>query len=49
MLIGILKEIKVKENRVCMTPTGVVTMIANGHQGLVENNAGGGSGFVHAA
>ncbi len=49
MLVGILKEIKVKENRVCMTPTGVVTMIANGHQVLVENNAGVGSGFDNEA
>ena len=49
MLVGILKEIKVKENRVCMTPTGVATMIANGHQLLVENNAGVGSGFGNDA
>ncbi len=49
MLIGILKEIKVKENRVCMTPTGVVTMVANGHQLLIENNAGVGSGFDNEA
>lgn len=45
MIIGILKEIKVKENRVCMTPAGVVAMKANGHDVLVEKNAGIGSGF----
>lgn len=45
MIIGILKEIKVKENRVCMTPAGVVAVIANGHSVLVVKNAGVGSGF----
>ncbi|MGL1930397.1 MAG: alanine dehydrogenase [Desulfotalea sp.] len=46
MLVGILKEIKDKENRVCMTPTGVATMKAHGHSVLVEKNAGIGSGFA---
>ncbi len=45
MLVGVLKEIKVKENRVCMTPAGVSTMVDNGHQVLVEKDAGLGSGF----
>jgi alanine dehydrogenase len=45
MIIGILKEIKAEENRVCMTPAGVEVMIANGHSVLVETNAGNGSGF----
>ena len=45
MLIGILKEIKTEENRVCMTPAGVEVMIANGHSVLVEKSAGIGSGF----
>ena len=31
MQVGILKEIKVEENRVCMTPAGVELMIANSH------------------
>ena len=31
MLIGILKEIKTEENRVCMTPAGVEVMMVNGH------------------
>jgi len=30
MKVGILKEIKTEENRVCMTPAGVEVMIANG-------------------
>lgn len=49
MIVGILKEIKVKENRVCMTPAGVTTMKANGHDVLVEKNAGVGSGFSDEA
>ena len=45
MIIGILKEIKPQENRVCMTPAGVDIMKANGHTVYVEKNAGVGSGF----
>ena len=45
MIVGVLKEIKVKENRVCMTPAGVTTMVSRGHEILVEKSAGVGSGF----
>jgi alanine dehydrogenase len=45
MIVGILKEIKAEENRVCMTPVGVEVMRQNGHTVLVEKNAGTGSGF----
>ncbi len=45
MIVGILKEIKPQENRVCMTPAGVDMMKANGHTVYVEKNAGNGSGF----
>jgi alanine dehydrogenase len=45
MIVGILKEIKAEENRVCMTPAGVEVMKQNGHSVLVEKNAGMGSGF----
>ena len=45
MLVGILKEIKTEENRVCMTPAGVEVMIRNGHTLMVEKSAGVGSGF----
>jgi alanine dehydrogenase len=45
MLVGILKEIKPAEKRVCMTPAGVDVMVKNGHTVLVEANAGAGSGF----
>ncbi len=45
MIVGILKEIKAEENRVCMTPAGGEVMKQNGHDVLVETNAGVGSGF----
>jgi alanine dehydrogenase len=45
MIVGVLKEIKAEENRVCMTPAGVEVMIKNNHAVLVEKNAGAGSGF----
>ncbi|MGD9043760.1 MAG: alanine dehydrogenase [Desulfobacterales bacterium] len=49
MIVGVLKEIKAEENRVCMTPAGVEVMKQNGHEVLVEKNAGRGSGFNNAA
>jgi alanine dehydrogenase len=49
MIVGILKEIKTEENRVCMTPAGVEVMIAHGHTLLVEEGAGCGSGFDDTA
>ncbi|MDR3631876.1 MAG: alanine dehydrogenase [Desulfocapsaceae bacterium] len=49
MLIGILKEIKVAENRVSMTPAGVEAMALHKHDVLVEKNAGAGSGFTDEA
>lgn len=45
MIVGILKEIKSEENRVCMTPAGAEILVQNGHQLLVEKSAGVGSGF----
>jgi alanine dehydrogenase len=45
MIVGVLKEIKAEENRVCMTPAGVEILRENGHKVLVEKNAGKGSGF----
>jgi alanine dehydrogenase len=49
MIVGILKEIKTEENRVCMTPAGVEVMRQNGHEVLVEKNSGMGSGFDNKA
>ncbi len=48
MLVGVLKEIKTKENRVAMTPAGVEQMVARGHKVFVETKAGEGSGFSDA-
>jgi len=48
MIVGILKEIKPQENRVCMTPAGVDMMKTNGHTVYVEKNAGVGSGFENS-
>ncbi|OFZ53720.1 MAG: alanine dehydrogenase [Bdellovibrionales bacterium RIFOXYB2_FULL_36_6] len=45
MIVGILKEIKPQENRVCMTPSGVDMMKRRGHTVYVEKSAGMGSGF----
>ncbi len=45
MIVGVLKEIKAQENRVCMTPAGVEVMKQHGHTVLVEQSAGVGSGF----
>ncbi len=49
MIVGILKEIKAEENRVCMTPSGGEVMLQNGNTLLVEKDAGKGSGFEDAA
>lgn len=46
MKIGVPKEIKNNENRVAMTPAGVLTLIANGHEVYIEKGAGLGSGFT---
>jgi alanine dehydrogenase len=45
MRIGIPKEIKNNENRVAMTPAGVVNLVKFGHEVFIENGAGLGSGF----
>jgi len=44
--IGIPKEIKNNENRVAMTPSGVVNLVRYGHEVFIEKNAGLGSGFL---
>jgi alanine dehydrogenase len=43
MRVGVLKEIKTKENRVALTPSGVEQMRLHGHEVLVETRAGDGS------
>jgi len=45
MKIGIPKEIKTKEFRVGMIPSGVKVLVESGHEVYIENNAGSKSGF----
>jgi alanine dehydrogenase len=47
MRIGVPTEIKNNENRVAMTPAGVVNLVKFGHEVYIENNAGVGSGFIN--
>jgi len=49
MIVGILKEIKIAEKRVSMTPGGVIAMVHNGHTILVEKDAGAGAGYPDSA
>jgi alanine dehydrogenase len=46
MRIGVPKEIKNNENRVAMTPAGVVNLVKFGHEVMIEKGAGFGSGFT---
>jgi alanine dehydrogenase len=47
MIIGVPKEIKNNENRVALTPAGVVSLINFGHKVLIEKDAGLGSSFAN--
>ena len=49
MIVGILREIKIAEKRVSMTPGGVIAMVHNGHTILVEKDAGIGAGYPDSA
>ena len=48
MLVGVPKEIKNHEYRVALTPAGVHELVARGHEVLIEESAGVGSGFTDA-
>ncbi len=48
MLIGVPREIKVREYRVGLTPTSVRELTALGHQIIVEHDAGAGIGMDDA-
>jgi alanine dehydrogenase len=48
VIIGVPKEIKVREYRVGMTPAGVRSLASRGHTVLVERDAGAGSGIRDA-
>jgi alanine dehydrogenase len=45
MIIGVPKEIKTNENRVALTPAGVLEFLKRGHIVYVQSTAGLGSGF----
>ncbi len=45
MKIGVIKEIKDKENRIALTPEGAKALTEAGHQVQVEKDGGIGSGF----
>lgn len=45
MKIGVVKEIKDKENRIALTPEGAKKLVQSGNVVLVEENAGINSGF----
>lgn len=48
MIIGVPKEIKSDENRVALTPGGVLELVKRGHQVHVQHTAGEGSGYLDA-
>lgn len=49
MKIGVPKEIKPQENRVGLTPAGVHSLVAAGHEVLVQKSAGAAVGFADDA
>src|SRR5215468_7947798 len=49
MRVGVAKEIKPREYRVALTPAGALELHARGHDVIVEEGAGEGSGFADDA
>ncbi len=45
MRIGVAREMKPREYRVALTPAGALELVQRGHQVVVEEDAGAGSGF----
>ena len=45
MMIGIPKETAFQENRIALTPDAVSVLVSNGHEVMIEHNAGMGSHF----
>ena len=45
MIVGVPREIKSNEHRVALVPGGVTQLVRQGHQVIVEEGAGEGSGF----
>ena len=49
MIIGIPKEVKVRENRVSMVPGAVELLVHKGHSVYIQKNAGKGAGIEDQA
>lgn len=49
MRIGVAREIKQREYRVALTPAGALELVQRGHEVVVEQGAGVGSGFADEA
>lgn len=49
MRIGVAREIKQREYRVALTPAGALELVRRGHEVVVEEGAGVGSGFADEA
>jgi alanine dehydrogenase len=47
--IGVAREIKPQEYRVALTPAGALELAQRGHEVIVEQAAGAGSGFADDA
>lgn len=47
MIIGVPKEIKSNEQRVAITPAGVINLTREGHTIIIERDAGAGSSFTN--
>lgn len=45
MIIGVPKEVKVHEYRIALTPSSVHELVHHGHEVVIEQHAGEGSGF----
>jgi alanine dehydrogenase len=48
LIIGVPREIKKNEHRVSITPPAVDALVSRGHQIIIENQAGAGSGISDA-
>lgn len=49
MKIGVAREVKKHEYRVALTPAGALELVHRGHEVLVQEGAGEGSGYADAA
>lgn len=46
MIIGVPKEIKAQEHRVGMVPAGVLSLVQQGHEVVIQESAGEGAGYT---